>query len=78
LGVLFIDEPEAVRLIAGRILMIGPGASDRKVLEHAYRHWLGRLGPVDEAELGRCVAAHEQAPASTRGSGLHAPIAVNG
>lgn len=77
LGVLFIDEPESVRLIAGCIVVIGPKASERAILEIAYRHWLGLRGPVDEAELSHCVAAHELGPVSTRGSGSHAPIAAS-
>lgn len=61
-----IEQPEVVRL-DGLVIEIGPGASDRKVLEVAYRHVLGKLGDdVDEAEVSRCVAAHERMPASTR------------
>lgn len=76
LHIVDVDEPELVRL-TGLVLEIGPGASDAVVIEHAYRHWLGQRGPVDEAELARCVASHFQAPARTRDSGLVPPIAVN-
>jgi hypothetical protein len=76
LHIVDVDEPELVRL-TGLVLEIGPGASDAAVIECAYRHFLGLRGPVDEAELARCVASHFQTHARTRDSGLMPRIAVN-
>lgn len=61
----FVEEPEVVRL-DGLVIEIGVGAPNSKVLACAYRHYLGKLGPVDEAELARCVAQHGRGPANTR------------
>lgn len=67
LFVVFVEKPETVSLQEREHLIeIGPGASDAKVIECAYRYFLGRSGPVDERELVTLLAQHNRRQDSPR------------
>lgn len=58
LVVVSVETPGVVHR-AGLVLHIGPGASERAVIEAACRYWLGLRGPVEDGELARYAQAIE-------------------